>query len=39
MQAYAPKVAGSQIALPAAWDTLIAEADAALGARGDACTL
>jgi hypothetical protein len=26
MQAYAPKVAGSQIILPAAWDTLLAEA-------------
>jgi hypothetical protein len=39
MQAYAPKVAGSRITLPAAWDTLIAEADAALGACGEACTL
>jgi hypothetical protein len=33
MQAYAPKVAGATIALPAAWDTLLAEAEAALGPR------
>jgi hypothetical protein len=30
MQAYAPKVAGRPITLPAAWDTLITEADAEL---------
>lgn len=39
MQAYAPKVAGREIALPAGWDALIAEADVALGACGDACSL
>jgi hypothetical protein len=31
MQASGPKVAGREITLPAAWDTLIAEADTALG--------
>jgi hypothetical protein len=35
MQAYAPKVAGTTIPLPAAWDTLLAEAEAALGPRAD----
>lgn len=34
MQAYAPKVAGRPITLPAAWDALIAEADAELGRPG-----
>lgn len=33
MQAYAPHVAGRAIELPAAWDALITEADAVLGAR------
>ena len=39
MQAYAPRIAGRQIALPAHWDTLLAEADAAPGASGESRTL
>ena len=39
IQAYAPKVASRAITLPAAWDALLAEAEAALGAHGDACTI
>lgn len=39
MQAMAPRVVGRDIVLPAAWETLIAEADAALGRRGEACGL
>ena len=39
MQAHAPKVASRAITLPAAWDALLAEAEAALGAYGDACTI
>ncbi len=31
MQAYAPQIAGREIALPAAWERLIAEADETLG--------
>ena len=34
MPAYAPNIAGRTIALPTAWETLIAEAEAALGPRG-----
>ena len=39
MQAYAPKVSHQTIALPADWDTLIAEADTDLGAFGEVCRL
>lgn len=39
MQAYAPQVASRQIALPAGWEALIAEADEALGACGEACAV
>jgi hypothetical protein len=39
MQAYAPRVASQVITLPAAWETLLAEAGVALGGCGDACTV
>ena len=39
LQACGPCVANRAITLPAAWDTLIAEAEAELGACGDACTI
>lgn len=39
MQAYAPRVANRVMALPNGWEALIAEAEAALGNCGTACTV
>ena len=39
MQGNAPKVSGGELALPANWDTLIAEAETELGASGEHCTI